>query len=66
MLKLVFLSLADLCDYIPLVAQLELPHEVRLLKLHLPQNGHVWVDPDPEERRVGAAEAQREQCSVGK
>ena len=46
---------AHLCDHIPLIAQLVLPHEVRLLELHLPQNGHVWIDPDPEERGVSTA-----------
>lgn len=49
-------SLAHLCNYIPLIAQLILPHEVSLFKLHLPQNGHVWVNPDPEERRVSTAD----------
>lgn len=48
-------KLTHLCHYIPLKAQLVLPHEVRLLKLYLPQNGHVWVDTDPQERRVGTA-----------
>lgn len=47
--------LSHLCYYIPLIAQLILPHEVRLLKLHFPQNRHVWVDPDPQERRVSTA-----------
>lgn len=50
------LSIAHLCNYIPLIAQLILPHEVSLLKLHLPQNGHVWVNPDPEERRVSTVD----------
>lgn len=47
---------AHLCNHVPLIAQLVLPHEVRLLKLHLPQDGHVWVDPDPQQRRVSTAE----------
>ena len=49
-------SLAHLCNYISLIAQLILPHEVSLFKLHLPQNGHVWVNPDPEKRRVSTAD----------
>lgn len=47
---------AHLCNHVPLIAQLILPHEVGLLKLHLPQDGHVWVDPDPQQRRVSTAE----------
>ena len=47
---------AYLCHHIPLEAELVLPHEVRLLKLHLPEDRHVGVDADPQERRVGTAE----------
>lgn len=49
-------ELAHLCNYVPLVAQLILPHEISLLKLHLPQDGHVWINPDPQQRRVSTAE----------
>lgn len=46
---------AHLSDNIPLIAQLILPHEVGLFKLHLSQDGHVGVDPDPQERGVSTA-----------
>lgn len=46
---------AYLSDNIPLIAELILPHEVGLFKLHLPKDGHVGVDPDPQERGVSAA-----------
>lgn len=46
---------AHLSDNIPLVAQLILPHKVGLFKLHLPQDGHVGVDADPQERGVSTA-----------
>lgn len=59
------LPLAHLCNYIPLIAQLILPHEVSLLKLHLPQNGHVGVNPDPEERRVSTADVTRDKHIEG-
>lgn len=51
---------AHLCNHVPLVAQLILPHEVGLLKLHFPEDGHVRVDADPEQRRVGTAEGAGE------
>lgn len=51
----VVIATADLCDHIPLISELILPHEVSLLKLHLPQDGHVRVNADPQERRVGTA-----------
>lgn len=46
---------AHLSDNIPLVAELVLPHKVGLFKLHLPQDGHVGVDADPQQRGVGTA-----------
>lgn len=46
---------AHLSDNIPLVAELILPHEVGLFKLHLSQNGHVGVDADPQKRGVSTA-----------
>lgn len=46
---------AHLSDNIPLVAELILPHEVGLFKLHLSQDRHVGVDPDPQQRGVSTA-----------
>lgn len=57
---------AHLSNYIPLIAQLILPHEVSLLKLHFPQNGHVRVNPDPEKRRVSTAEVTGDKHSEGR
>lgn len=51
---------AHLCNHVSLVAELILPHEVGLLKLHFPEDGHVRVDADPEQRRVGTAEGAGE------
>ena len=53
-------TLSYLCNHIPLIAQLILPHKVCLFKLHFPQNGHVRVNSDPEERRVSTAEKRND------
>lgn len=64
--KTALLPSVHLGNYIPLVAQLILPHEVSLLKLHLPQNGHVWVNPNPQKRRVGTADVMGDKRREGR
>ena len=41
-----------LCHNIPLIAELILPHKIRLLKFYFPQYRHVWVYPYPQQRRI--------------
>lgn len=38
-----------LCHHISLIAQLVLPHEIRLLKFHLPQHRHIRIYSYPEQ-----------------
>ena len=45
--------------HVPLVAELVLPHEVRLLRVRPPQHRHVRVDPDPQQRGVGAGSREQ-------
>lgn len=41
-----------LSNNISLIAELILPHKISLLKLHLPQDGHIWVYPYPQQKGI--------------